>query len=500
MSETPRSPATARFGILALSGVLLLSASLYLWNINFPYGYHYDELKKVPFVVTNTQDFRHPLLLLQVARAVNGFLHLDRPEHIVLLGRMLTATYALLLVVFFYMLVRRLLPFPYDILATLALATSPILVVHAHYFKEDVLLTWLCLLWLLVLFRFIEQPGRLNGVLLGIATGLAVSAHYKALLLLVLSAALLGIVRGLRPGFHRRLLLAAPVALVTFLIINYPLIPQFGQFQQGLMGSFEEVTDGHSLRIYPIPHWFSFHLINSLVPGMTGVATLVALGSLAYFIIRRRLSWQEKILVLYLLLFHAVIELSPSKPPPGFIRYVLPEVPILIYFAFKGLRALDHASFRGATVIARALVVVAVIVPLQSAVRLDYHLNRDTRERVRAYIAEQAQPTIFERYAAAEMDVISATEVDLEAARQRGVAFLVASSFQYERYLYGSTLTNQDPDVYRLSCAYQKLFSYPYVEFTPAYRSFAFSNPTIRAIDIRAPQVVATGPPCGGNS
>jgi hypothetical protein len=96
--------------------------------------------------------------------------------------------------------------------------------------------------------------------------------------------------------------------------------------------------------------------------------------------------------------------------------------------------------------------------------------------------------------------VLSVAEIDLESARQRGIAFLVASSFQYERFLYGGTLANQDPGIYRLSCAYQKLFNYPYVEFTPAYRSFAFSNPTIRVIDIRAPKDTATGPSCGGHS
>ena len=99
-------------------GTLAFSACLYLWNNNFPIGYHGDEGKKIHFALTNTQDFQHPLLLLQAIRAVNVFLNLD-PPGVALLGRTLRAIYAVLLVACFYLVVRELLPFPYDLLAAL---------------------------------------------------------------------------------------------------------------------------------------------------------------------------------------------------------------------------------------------------------------------------------------------------------------------------------------------------------------------------------------------
>jgi 4-amino-4-deoxy-L-arabinose transferase-like glycosyltransferase len=498
MSETPDSSSAVGFRRTALAAVLILSASLYLWNNNFPIGYHGDEGKKIRFALTNTQDFQHPLLLLQAIRAVNGFLNLD-PPGVALLGRTLSAIYAVLLVAFFYLVVRELLPFPYDLLAALALGTSPILVVHAHYIKEDVLLTMLCVLSLFGLFRFLRQSSRANAVLLGLFTGLALSAHYKALLLVGLYAVVPVIARDYSGKVLRRLLLAAAVAAGVFVVVNYPLISEFGTFEQGFSREVRHASRGHVLRIYPLEHWFGFHLIYSIIPGMTATATLVALGSLAYFLIRRLLSLQEKILVLYLLLFHAVIEISPLKPAPGFIRYVLPEIPVLIYFAFKGLHALETAApFRGAKVVARALVAVAIVVPLQSAVRLDYYFNRDTREQAGRYIAEQRQRAVFEWYGGARAQVMSVAEIDVEAARQKGVAFLVASSFQYDRYFYGATLKDQPPDVYRLAAAYEKLFSYPYVEFAPAYQSFAFSNPTVRVVDIRKPLDTGAGDPAAG--
>ncbi len=492
MSETPDSSAAAGIRRTALAAVLILSAFLYLWNNNFPIGYHGDEGKKIHFALTNTQDFQHPLLLLQAIRAANGFLNLA-PPGVALLGRSLSALYAVLLVAFFYLLVRDLLPFPYDLLSTFALGTSPILVVHAHYIKEDVLLTMLCVLSLLGLFRFLKQPGRANAALLGLFTGLALAAHYKALLLVGLYAALPVIARDYSGKFLRRLLLAAAVAAGVFVVIDYPLISEFGTFQQGFVWDVRHASHGHVLRIYPLEHWFGFHLIYSIVPGMTAAATLAALGSLAYFLVRRRLLLQEKIFVLYLLLFHAAIELSPLKPAPDFMRYVLPEIPMLIYFAFKGLHALETASpFPGAKVIARGLAVVVIALPLESAVRLDYYLNRDTRAQAERYIAEQRRRAIFEWYGGARAQVISVAEVDIDAARQNGVAFLVASSFQYDRYLYGATLKDQPSQVHRLAAVYRELFTYPYVEFAPAYRSFAFSNPTVRVIDIRKPRGAGT--------
>lgn len=496
MSETPDSSAAAAFRRSALSAVLILSACLFLWNNNFPLGYHGDEAKKVHSVLTNTQDFKHPLLLLQAIRAANGLLNLD-PEGVALLGRTLTALYAVLLVAFFYLLIRDPLPFPYDLLATLALGTSPILVVHAHYIKEDVLLTMLSVLSLFGLFRFLKQPSRAHAALLGLVTGLAISAHYKAFLLIGLYAVVPVVARDYSGKFLRRLLLAAAVAAAAFLVINYPLISQFGTFRQGFLREIQHAARGQDPRIYPLDHWLGFHLLYSIIPGMTAAATIVALGSVAYFLIRRLLSLQEKILVLYFLLFHAVIEISPLKPAPGFMRYVLPEIPVLIYFAFKGLHALDAASpFPGATIIARSLVVAVIVAPLQSAVRLDYYLNRDTRAQARRYLADQAQPAIFEWYAGDRFHVMSVAEIDVEAARQKGVAFLVASSFQYDRYLYGATLHDQRPAVYEFAGAYRKLFnSYPYVEFGPAYRSFAFSNPTVRVIDIRKPGETGTENP-----
>ena len=66
-----------------------------------------------------------------------------------------------------------------------------------------------------------------------------------------------------------------------------------------------------------------------------------------------------------------------------------------------------------------------------------------------------------------------------------GVTHVVASSFAYERYYRGAELPGQADYIYRGHAQYEQLFSLPYVEIRPQYMSFAFSNPTIRIVDIR---------------
>lgn len=120
--------------------LLLLILFLNVWNNDFPLGYHVDEIKKVHFILTNTQDFYHPILMLQLNRLVNGFLHLNSPSEVVILGRTLSTIAGAVIVLFTYLIARRILPKLAALFAAFSVAVSPMLVVHAHYLKEDLLL------------------------------------------------------------------------------------------------------------------------------------------------------------------------------------------------------------------------------------------------------------------------------------------------------------------------------------------------------------------------
>jgi DNA-binding transcriptional ArsR family regulator len=126
-----------------------------------------------------------------------------------------------------------------------------------------------------------------------------------------------------------------------------------------------------------------------------------------------------------------------------------------------------------------------VLLPAYMSVRLLSGLTDDTRARALEWLREHPGTQVFEAYSSEGVSVRSLTELDPAAWRAKGVDYLVASSFMYDRYVTGARLRNQRPEIYWTSDRYARLFRLPYVEFAPAYRTFAFSNPVIRIIDLR---------------
>jgi hypothetical protein len=62
---------------------------------------------------------------------------------------------------------------------------------------------------------------------------------------------------------------------------------------------------------------------------------------------------------------------------------------------------------------------------------------------------------------------------------------VAVSSFVYQRFAVGAALDAQAPAVHAAHRRFEELFALPYTEFAPDYRSFAFSNPVVRIIDLR---------------
>jgi len=129
------------------------------------------------------------------------------------------------------------------------------------------------------------------------------------------------------------------------------------------------------------------------------------------------------------------------------------------------------------------------LVPLYDTWQLDSHLIDDTRLQAQQWIDSAQGETWGERYTLGkDWKTRYLTEVDISEAKKSGVAYLAVSSFSYERFFIGSQWSWQNKDVYETHKKYMRLFTYPYVEIKPAYKTFAFSNPVIRIIDIRDPQ------------
>ena len=476
--------------MVLLAAILALSLGLNLYGNDFPLGYHADEIKKVRFIRDNTQDFHHPILMLRVVRAANAFARFSDRQDIVELGRTVNACFGMLIVACAYLLCcKTSRDQSLSLLAAFAVATSPIMVVHAHYLKEDIILTFFLMASLLILLEYVQRPGWLSATALGAAMGLASATHYKGSLFAILRALAAGVFPGNGRSSLRMLPVAVLCAVAVFLAVNYPLIVDYSTFTQGFLYEYRHALEGHSgIKIRAVPYYGGFHLIYSLVPGVTAGMAITGAAAIAWSAVRwRKAPMSTRILLLYVALFYLVPELSPLKPFPDFMRYVIPIVPPLILFALRAVKTLwSSVPNRGLKMTGQLLMIAIILYPFYCTIRLVHEINDDTRARAEAWIQRSSQNAKYELYTSVRRhDVTSVTELDVEQERKNGVAFLVSSSFMYERFEFGSTLPDQHPSVYKTQEKYQRLFARRFVEFKPEFRSFGFSNPTIRVIDIR---------------
>lgn len=472
-------------------GILLLfSLLLNLWNNDFPVGYHGDETKKVRFTLSYEQDFHIPILMLQLARLGNlvyGF----EDERVVLLGRWVSAISGVVIVFFSFLFSKRTMNERWAFVVATGVAVSPILVIHAHYMKEDMLFTACAMASLWFILKFIENSNWKTAIPLGVTTGLAWSAHYKSALLVVIAILIPFMISvPKKRSYYGYLIAAGFLGIYVFFNVNYPILEAPEIFLEGVRHEGNHAATGHSITVSPFDHWFSFHLFNSVIPGLTlSVTVLAIIGILVLLFWWKETQDVDRLLLLFVIFYYLIPEISPSKPPPGYSRYILQITPAMIYFSVRGIHFLsnyfENSYARRGLVF---LLGISLSLSFWDTLQLDYYMNwkHDTRQLAAEWLSKEGGKAFFEQYAAAKNDVRSIGDYTLEQMQDAGYDFVVASDFRYERYYRGAETTGQDEYIYNRHQQYEEWFTLPFVEITPAYRSYAFSNPTVRIIDLRS--------------
>lgn len=489
-----------------LLAILIISLALNLYANDFELGYHADEPKKVNFIITNTQDFRHPIFILQVVRFVNKLFEFSSPAQIVILGRVTTAFWGTAVVFLTYKFSKQKLPERYALGAALLTAVSPGIVVHSHYLKEDIAMTFAILLSFPFFFKFSDeilstmairtQPSANEYslaqhwrqiVLWGLSIGLACATKYQAVIIVLVYSGIPLFIPHLRKRVYLMGLFAALViAGTTFLFINFPVFLDYETFIAGLKFELKHSLTGHNLiAIYPLEQLFSFHLRFSIIPSLTLFPVVLALSFMLYRLVKwRNTDWPDRFLIVYGIVFYAIVEASPLKPIPGFERYIVPLIPILAYMCMQAIRSIImYAPQKVGPTLSLLLIALTIFHPTIVTIKLLYYLDKDTRAQVEEVLADSPTPIVAERYAGISQEIVSLTDLDL-LGEDRQICTLVASSFTYDRYLFAGKLRAQNAEIYARYHQYLSLFEYPFVEITPSYKSFAFSNPTIRIINL----------------
>ena len=477
--------------------LFIFSFSLNLYNNGFDYHFHRDEPKKVKFINIGTQDFMHPTLMLKVSKIIKKITKEENQQQIAVAGRNVSAFMGACIVVAGFLIAQGLLSVPFALLACLSISVSPILVIHVHYLKEDVYFTAPLLFSIFFLIKLLETNKRAYCLAFGLCYGLALSSQYKAAIFLIILLLVPFADKTIRKSLYAKEMAGSLViAFVTFSVINYNMYLKTATAYQGLSHEINHIRTGHSIHFRPWDDLFLFHFKNSLIPGLTVAATVIAtLGFLISLYRWKKSSLLEKALLLSVTVFYLAHEISPLKPAPDFMRYMIPIAPMLLIFGWLGVermyRRLRASSGKPAGYALLAVAVVSLLLfPAFDSANIVANLVDDTRIAASSYIAGLDGRYVYEAYALPRYNgkefTESVADINIDEAALAGICNVVMSSMEYDRYYYGLKCTDQNESVYKRHQAYERLFRYPYVEIKPKYKTFAFSNPTIRIADICA--------------
>jgi hypothetical protein len=191
-------------------------------------------------------------------------------------------------------------------------------------------------------------------------------------------------------------------------------------------------------------------VLNSLGPGMTWPALAVAMGGVAVTAWGwTRAEFRDRWMLAAALVFYLAVEIPPLKPWPDHSGYAIPVVPFLIYLGARGIaHLLTLVPSPAVGALTGAAAVAALIVcPLYDSTRLVRGLEDDTRSRAAAWLEANPGKALVEPYASVRPSdgVRSAGALDADDASRRGIEYVLASSFMYDRYRVGSRQSTRRP-------------------------------------------------------
>lgn len=218
------------------------SCALNAINIGFPVYWHPDEPGKALQLQTGNYNFFHPQLLLRLAMLFHGLLPLDQStREIILAGRFASAVTAAVATTAFGIFVMRRFGIAFGIATAFLLALTPTVFLNAHFFKEDASLLMGIALVMLAIQSVDSAPRSRNIALLGAAVGLAASAKYIGVIMVVPAIAMLASKHPRWIDCVRCLICAAFV----FVAINIAGILGSSSLKAGLFKEITHVTTNH---------------------------------------------------------------------------------------------------------------------------------------------------------------------------------------------------------------------------------------------------------------
>ena len=463
----------------ALAAAILIAAVTFFHHIDAPLGNHPSEINKALIMQGQNHHIGHPLLMIQCARLIARVTGAHDLAELVEAGRWASAMAGTLGVALLFLLLADRTTPTAAALATAGAVVTPLLAVHAHYFKEDIWLFFAVTATMFCLNRFLKAPSPGRGAMVGVCIGLAISAKTVG----IATLPFLFLCRHGKGCGHVLVPLGLAVAVV--LAIN---LPDFLGEPQAVSEFLRSVGTG-----IQTAHWdhvktpFAFHMRYSLRPGI-GMALLIVSGlGMVIAIAASRSTPRQPMDILnfaVLAVFLAMIEYSPHKGWPDQSRHAVSLIiPIAYFSAIAIQRVLAHPR---ALVRAAGMAVIAFAIARPALVTWDIldGFGDETRLVADRLLAGHRGPVLREAYTSfGGQEVNSLGMVDLNTLPP-GVTILVASSGIYQRFMveHDAGLGEHNNAVY---AQYMTLFTFPACEIRPRHRYFAYQNPLIRLVALR---------------
>ena len=352
-----------------LLGVFVLAVAVRLFGLNFDSGrnYHPDERRIAQAVLDlsfkplqlNPHFFAYGSFPFYVTKAASTVLGVVWPwirgyDGVIRLARGLSGLFGALTVVLTALLAARLYGRRVAIWASGLLAIAVLHVQNSHYGVNDVALSFLVLLTLHLLVRWVQDGSLASACLAGVALGLSVATKFSALPLLLpfVVAALARWQKGKDPWKPLASLMLAMLAAAAAFFAGEPYAVL--EFPSWFHDVREQSNMVRHAGIVPYTNQYVgarkvlYDLGQLVVWGMGPFLGLAALwGTLRRLVSalssRARLSWPEWVLLSWAVPYFLVTCWFEVKFP----RYLLPLYPLLILWGAKWLVEKAEASSSG---------------------------------------------------------------------------------------------------------------------------------------------------------
>jgi len=315
---------------LLCGGLCVALLWFYTAHNSYPFFYHTDVPAKVRQVIDGTRNFHHPLLLITATDLISRLIGSDRTDqHVVVVGRWFSASCAALAMIAVALLVMRRAGLPGGIAAGVLAGVHPVIFQSAHEMKEDcaVLLGIVWAFYALDVFCVREQRSAL--VAAGVACGVAVSAKYIGVLILITAAVVVAIQsQRARDNVITRLFVLFAAAAVTFALINFQALLHPASAFTAAASEFEH------MRYIGTAHLFQTNYLPKVVR-RAGVPMLIALGVFVWRLIMRG---RRAVIEWAILGFGAAWMCALSFTPLSKDRYLIPILTLFIALGVVGLR------------------------------------------------------------------------------------------------------------------------------------------------------------------